>query len=54
MLAYTSQHYSEAMAMRLEVKYTPYDISSMEQTGNIIMFAPFEEGGLVSERRNDA
>ena len=53
-LAYTSQHYSEAMAMRLEVKYTPYDISSMEQTGNIITFSQLDEGNLLSETHNDA
>ena len=40
--------------MCTEVKYTPYAISSKEQTGDIIMFAQFEEGGLVFERRNDA
>ena len=34
-LAYTSRPYSEAMAMRLEVTYTPYVTSSKEQTGDI-------------------
>ena len=34
--------------------YTPCGTSSREQTGNIITFAHFEEGGLLSETRNDA
>ena len=38
-LAYTSRPYSEAMAMRPAVTYTPYETSSKEQTGNVIMFA---------------
>ena len=37
-LAYTPKTYSEAMAMRPEVSYTPYAMSSREQTGNIIAF----------------
>ena len=45
-LAYTSRPYSEAMAMRLAVTYTPYGTSSREQTGNIITFAQFEEGKI--------
>ena len=44
MLAYTSQSYSEAMAIRPSVTYTPYDTSSKEQNGDIIRFAQFEEG----------
>ena len=52
-LSYTSQPYSEAMAMRTAVTYTPYVTSSKEQTGNVITFAQFEEGGLLSETRND-
>ena len=40
-LAYTSQPYSEAMAMRPAVTYTPYDTSSKEQTGNVITFAQY-------------
>ena len=40
-LSYTSQPYSEAMAMIPAVSYTPYAISSREQTGNIITFAQF-------------
>ena len=43
-LAYTSQPYSESMAMRPAVTYTPCDTSLREQTGDIITFAQFEEG----------
>ena len=52
--AYTSQPYSEAMAMRLSVTYTPCDTSPREETGDIITFTQFEEGGLLSEKHNDA
>ena len=45
-LPYTSPPYSEAMAMRPEVTYTPYGTSSIEQTGNVITFAQFEEGNI--------
>ena len=45
-LSYTSQPYSEAMAMRPAVTYTPYDTSSKEQTGDVITFAQFEEGNI--------
>ena len=51
---YTSQPYSEAMDMRPEVSYIPYAASSKEQTGDIITFAHFEEGDLLSETCNDA
>ena len=40
-LAYTSQPYSEAMVMSLEVTCTPCATSSREQTGDIITFAHF-------------
>ena len=53
-LAYTSQPYSDAMAMRPEVKYTPYATSSKEQTSDEIMFAQFEEGNILTKTRNDA
>ena len=53
-LAYMSQPYSEAMAIRPEVTYTPYDKSSKEQTGDVITFAQFEEGKILTETRNDA
>ena len=42
------------MYVRPYVKYTPCATSSREQTGNIITFAQFEEGNLLSETRNDA
>ena len=44
---------SEAMAMRPAVTYTPYATSSKEQTGDVITFAQFEEGDLLTETRND-
>ena len=52
-LSYTSRPYAEAMAMRPTVTYTPYATSSKEQTGDVIKFAQFEEGNLISETRND-
>ena len=42
------------MAMSLAVTYTPYATSSKEQTGDVITFAQFEEGGLTTETLNDA
>ena len=45
-LAYTSQHYSEAMMMCPAVMYTPCATSSREKTGDITTFAQFEEGGI--------
>ena len=41
-LAYTSKPYSEAMAIRPAVTYTPCDTSLREQNGDIITFAQFE------------
>ena len=41
------------MLIRPEVTYTPYATSSKEQTGNVITFAQFEEGNLLTENRND-
>ena len=52
-LSYTSRPYAEAMAMRPTVTYTSYAMSSKEQTGDVITFAHFEEGGLISETCND-
>ena len=49
-----SQHYSEAMAMRLSVIYTTYATSSRRKTGYIITFTQFEVGNLLSETREDA
>ena len=51
-LAYTSQPYEEAIDMCQAVSYTPYVTSSKEKTGNIITFAQFEEGELLSETQN--
>ena len=45
--------YVEAMGMRPTVTYTPYATSSKEQTGDVIMFAQFEEGNIWTETRND-
>ena len=53
-LSYTSRLYSEAMAMRLQVTYTPYATSLKEQTGDVITFAQFEEGNILTETRNAA
>ena len=49
---YTSQPYSEEMAMQMSVSYIPYDISSKVKTGNITTFTQFEEGGLLLEYHN--
>ena len=46
-LAYMSQLFAEAMAMRLDLLCTPYATSSKEKPGNIITFAQFEEGGVI-------
>ena len=40
--------------MHLAVKYTPCYISSREQTGNMITFAQFEEGGILTKNRKYA
>ena len=53
-LAYTSRTYSEAMAMHPSFSYIPCDASSKEQTGDMITFAQFKEGYLLSEAREDA
>ena len=39
--------------MRPEVTYTPYATSSKEQTSDVITFAQFEEGDILTENRND-
>ena len=49
MLVYTSQTYASVMVMCLDVSCTPYGTSSREKTDNIITFAQFEEGNLLSE-----
>ena len=53
-LEYTSQPYSEVMAMCPDVTYTPCDTSSREQTGNIITFTQFKEGNILTKTCNDA
>ena len=53
-LSYTSRPYLEAMAMRPAVMYTPYAMSLREQTGDVIMFAHFEEGNILTETCNEA
>ena len=40
--------------MRSYVTYTSCAIFSMEQTGNIITFAQFEEGCILTKTHNDA
>ena len=53
-LAYTSRPYLEEMDMRPFVTYTPYAASSKGNFGDIITFAQFEEGGLLSETCEDS
>ena len=52
-LAYTSQPYSEEMVMRPEVTYTPRASSSRVKTGDIITFAQFEKGNILTKTHND-
>ena len=40
--------------MHPDVTYAPYCTSSRGETGEIITFTQFEEGGLLSETRDDA
>ena len=49
-----SQPYSEAMAMRPEVTYTPYAKSLKEQTDDVIAFTQFEEGNIWTKTRNNS
>ena len=51
-LAYTSKPYSEAMDLSPDVPYITYDKSPREKTGDIITFAKFEEGYLLSGTQN--
>ena len=53
-LPYTSRPYSEVMVMRPAVTFTPYATSSGEQTGDVIKFAQFEEGNILTKTHNDA
>ena len=41
------------MVMCPTVTYTPYSTSSKEQTGDVITFAQFGEGDLITETRNN-
>ena len=41
------------MNMRPDVSYIPCATYSKRKTGDIITFAKFEEGGLLSENRDD-
>ena len=41
------------MGIRPDVSYIPYATYSKKKTGNIIMFAQFQEGNLLSETRNN-
>ena len=41
------------MVIRLAVTYTLYATSYKEQNGNVITFAQFEEGTLLTETRKD-
>ena len=45
-LAYPSRPYSEEMAIRPEVTFTPYSMSPKEKTGDVITFAQFEEENI--------
>ena len=49
-----SQPYSESMSMHPYVTYTPCAKYLRDQTGDIITFAQFEEGNLISENCNNA
>ena len=40
--------------MRPEVTYTLYATSFKEQNGDVITFAQFEEGNILTETRNNA
>ena len=40
--------------MRPAVTYTPYATSSKEQTGDVITFAQFEEGNILTKTHNDS
>ena len=42
------------MMMRPDVTYRPCATSSREQTVDIITFAQFEEGNILTKTRNDA
>ena len=41
------------MVMCPAVTYTPYVMSSREQTGDVTTFTQFEEGNILTETHND-
>ena len=51
-MAFTSQPYTVAMVIRPAVSHTTYATYSWGKTGDIIMFAKFEEGNLWSETQD--
>ena len=51
-LSYTSQPYSESIAIILSVSYIPYATYSNEKNGYIITYLQFEEGGLLLGSHN--
>ena len=53
-LAYKLQPYAEAMTMRPDVSYIPCAEHLRVKTSNIIRFAQFEEGNLLSETFDNA
>ena len=53
-LSYTSLPYSEVMAMRPAVTYTLHATSLKEQTGDVITFAQFQAGEILTKTLNDA
>ena len=53
-LAYKLQRYAEAMTMRPDVSYTPCATYLRVNTSDIIRFAQFEEGNLLSETFDNA
>ena len=46
-LAYTSSPYSDSLTIWPSLSYIPYTTLSHGQTGDIVIFSLFEEGGLV-------
>ena len=52
-LSYTSRPYAEAMVMCPTVTYAPYATSSKEKTSDVITFAQFEIGNILTETCHD-
>ena len=53
-LSYTSRPYSEAMAMCPAITYTLYATYPKEQLCDVVTFAQFEEGNILTKTRNNA